>query len=165
MLVSVLVHKTNYVCKMGNCMSDYFSVFNGVRQGGIISPKLYYMYDLSDYIVKSQIGCHIDNVCVNHVNYYADDICLMAPIPAALQKLIIICYDFSIQNHLTFNSTKSFCIVFKHRFYNLLCLTFYVNTEMLDYTDSIKYLGFTFSYDKKDDDDMLRQMRVFYNKI
>ena len=35
---------------------------------------------------------------------------------------------------------------------------------MLDYTDSIKYLGFTFSSDKKDDNDMLRQMRVFYTK-
>ena len=75
----------------GNCMPDYFYVSNGVRQGGILSPKLYSVYvdDLSDYLVKSQIGCPIDNVCtVNHV-MYADDICLMAPSPAALQKLII----------------------------------------------------------------------------
>ena len=35
---------------------------------------------------------------------------------------------------------------------------------MLDYTDRIKYLCFTFSSDKKDDNDMLRQMRVFYTK-
>ena len=35
---------------------------------------------------------------------------------------------------------------------------------MLDYTDSIKYLGFTFSSDKKDDNNMLRQMKVFYTK-
>ena len=45
-----------------------------------------------------------------------------------------------------------------------MCPTFYMNTEMLDYTDNIKYLGFTFSSDKKDDNDMLRQMRVFYTK-
>ena len=43
---------------------------------------------------------------------YADDICLMAPSPAALQKLINICYDFSLQNNLTFNSSKSFCMVY-----------------------------------------------------
>ena len=95
---------------------------------------------------------------------YADDICLMAPSPAALQKLINICYDFSIQNNLSFNSTKSFCMVFKPRLYNLLCPTFYMNTEILDYAANIKYLGFTFSSDKKDDNDMLRQMRVFYTK-
>ena len=48
-------------------MSDHFYVSNGVRQGGILSPKLYSVYvdDLSDYLVKSQIECHIDNVCVN----------------------------------------------------------------------------------------------------
>ena len=136
-----------------------------IRQGGILSPKLYSVYvdDLSEYLVKSQIGCHIDNVCVNHV-MYADDICLMAPSPAALQKLINICYDFSIQNNLSFNSTKSFCMVLKSRLYNLVCPTFYMNTEILDYAANIKYLGFTFSSDKKDDSDMLRQMRVFYTK-
>ena len=151
--------------KCGNCMSDYFYVSNGVRQGGILSPKFYSVYvdDLSDYLVKSQIGCHIDNVCVNHI-MYADDIRLMAPSPAALQKLINICYDFSIQNNLSFNSTKSFCMVFKPRLYNLLWPTFYMNTEILDYAANIKYLGFTFSSDKKDDNDMLRQMRVFYTK-
>ena len=143
----------------------YFYVSNGVRQEGILSPKLYSVYvdDLSEYLVKSQIGCHIDNVCVNHV-MYADDICLMAQSHAALQKLINICYDFSIQNNLSFNSTKSFCMVFKPRLYNLLCPTFYMNTEILDYAANIKYLGFTFSSDKKDDNDMLRQMRVFYTK-
>ena len=38
-------------------MSDYFYVSNRVRQGGILSPKLYSVYgdDFSDYLVKSQI--------------------------------------------------------------------------------------------------------------
>ena len=39
-----------------------------------------------------------------------------------------------------------------------------MTTEILDYAANIKYLGFTFSSDKKDDSDMLRQMRVFYTK-
>ena len=146
-------------------MSDYFYVSNGVRQGGILSPKLYSVYvdDLLYYLVKSQIACQIDNICVNHV-MYADDICLMAPSPAALQKLINICYDFGLQNNLTFNSSKSFCMVFKPRLYKLSCPTFHMNNEKLDYIDSIKYLGFTFSSDKKDDNDMLRQMRILYTK-
>ena len=119
LLVRILLFwytKQTMCVKWGNCMSDYFHVSNGVRQGGILSPKLYSVYvdDLSDYLVKSQIGCQIDYVCVNHV-MYADDICLMAPSPAALQKLINICYDFSLQNNLTFNSLKSFCMVFKPR--------------------------------------------------
>ena len=41
-------------------------------------------------------------------------------------------------------------MMFKPQLYKLSCPTFYMNTERLDYTDSIKYLGFTFSSDKKD---------------
>ena len=52
----------------------------------------------------------------------------------------------------------------KSSFYKLFCLTFYINTERLDYTDKIKKLGFTFCSDKKDDNDMLRQMRILYTK-
>ena len=47
---------------------------------------------------------------------YAGDVCLMAPIPAALQELINICYDFSVRNNLSFNSAKS---------YKLSCLILY----------------------------------------
>ena len=32
----------------------------------------------------------------------------------------------------------------------------------LEYVDSIEYLGFTFSRNHKDDDDMLRQLRTLY---
>ena len=39
-----------------------------------------------------------------------------------------------------------------------------MNTKRLGYTDNIKYLGFTFSSDKKDDNDMLRQMRILNTK-
>ena len=42
------------VCvKWGRCISDYFSISNGIRQGGILSPKLFSVYvdDLSDKLV------------------------------------------------------------------------------------------------------------------
>ena len=85
-----------------------------------------YFDDLSDYFVKSQMRCHIDNVCVNHV-MYTDDICLMAQSPAVLQKLINICYDFSIPNNkpsswmtdLTLPSHFAWCL-------NLDCIVYYV---------------------------------------
>ena len=101
---------------------------------------------------------------MNHV-MYADDICLMAPRPAALQELIDICYDFSVQNDLSFNSSKSYCMVFKPKSYKLSCPRLYMDNQLLKYTDDIKYLGFTFSsalpkYDK----DLLRQLRLLYTK-
>ena len=53
----ILVHCANYLCKKGMCISDYFSISNGVRQGGILPPKIIFVYvdDLSDKIVKSKV--------------------------------------------------------------------------------------------------------------
>ena len=68
-------------------MSDYFCISNGVRQGGIFSPKLFFVYvnDHSDKLIKSKLGCHTDNLCMIHV-IYAYDICIMAPSPAYIQN-------------------------------------------------------------------------------
>ena len=150
---------------LGKCISDYFSISNGVRQGGILSPKLFSVYvdDLSDKLVESKVGCSIDNLCMNHV-MYADDICLMAPSPAALQELINICYDFSVRNDLSFNSSKSYCMVFKPKSYTLLCPLLYMDSQVPIYADNVKYLGFTFSSDQKDDNDILRHLRMLYTK-
>ena len=142
--------------------SGFFSISNGVRQGGNLSPKLFSVYidDLSDKLVKCKVGCYIDNLCINHV-MYADDICLMVPSPAAyLPELIDICYDFSVQNDLTFNSSKSYCMIFKPKSYKLSCPRLYTDTQLLKYTDDIKYLGFTFSSNQKDDKDLLL-LRLF----
>ena len=83
---------------------------------------------------KCKVGCYIDNLCMNHV-MYADDICLMAPSPAALQELIDICYDFSVQNYLSFNSSKSHCMVFKPKSYKLSCPRLFMDNQLLKYTD------------------------------
>ena len=127
--------------KWGSCISHYFYVSNGVRQGGILSPKLYSVYvdDLSDYLLKCQIGCHIDSLCVNLV-MHADDICLMELSPGALQKLIHIYFDFSMQNNLSYNVSKSFCMLFKPILYKLSCPSLYMSIEQLEYINSTKYL-------------------------
>ena len=39
-----------------------------------------------------------------------------------------------------------------------------MDNQLLKYTDDIKYLGFTFSSDQKDDKDLLRQLRLLYTK-
>ena len=69
--------KQEQCIRWGAEMSAYFTISNGVRQGGILSPSLFavHMDDLSSLLNTSRIGCHIDGVCINHV-FYADDLCL-----------------------------------------------------------------------------------------
>ena len=144
-------------------MSPYFTISNGVRQGGILSPSLFavYMDDLSSLLNTSRIGCHIDDVCINHV-FYADDLCLMAPCAIALQELINVCYQYSNEIDLNCNATKSFCVAFTPKHYKLLLPSLFMNSLPILYADSIKYLGFIFTSNNCDDSDILKQMRMLY---
>ena len=63
-------HTKQELCfRLGAEMSPYFTISNGVQQGGILSPLLFavYMDDLSSLSNTRRIGCHIDDVCINHV--------------------------------------------------------------------------------------------------
>ena len=157
-------YQTQTMCiKWGKFNSMYFKVSNGVRQGGVLSPKLFAIYidDLSQDLAMCKSGCYINEQCMNHV-MYADDICLLAPSAIGLQRLLDVCFDFSISNDIMFNPIKSVCVVFKSKSNKLYCPTVSLDCDILEYTAHTKYLGFTFSMNAQDDDDMLRQMRTLY---
>ena len=65
----------------------YLDLRKNIRQGGILSPKLFAIYvdDLTHELTLCKSGCYIDDQCMNHV-MCADDICLMAPSAIGLQK-------------------------------------------------------------------------------
>ena len=91
-LLRILVYwyETQTMCvRWGNNISEDFKVSNGVRQGGILSPRLFAIYidDLSTALNSLNIGCCINNKLINHL-MYADDMVLLAPATAALQELL-----------------------------------------------------------------------------
>ena len=51
---------------------------NGVKQGVILSPKLFYFYmdDLSVRLSEINVGGSIGGKRINHL-FYADDVCLL----------------------------------------------------------------------------------------
>ena len=71
--------------KWGKRTSEYFSIINGVGQGGVFSPQLFAicMDDLSVCLTQCKASCYQNETVTNHV-MYADDICLMAPNAIAL---------------------------------------------------------------------------------
>ena len=108
--------------KWGKVNSAYFNVSNGVRQGGILSPKLFAIYvdDLSRELTLCKSGCCIDDQCMNHV-MYADKICLMTPSAIGSQKMLDVCFDFSLRNDTMFNPVNSVCVAFKPKNSKLSC--------------------------------------------
>ena len=94
--------------------------------------------------------------------FYAYDLCLMAPCAIALQELLNICHSYSLSVDVNFNPLKLFCIGFTPKLFRLSLPKTNINFAHIPYTDSIKYLGFTFISSHKDDNDIIRQMRMLY---
>ena len=67
--------------------SELFTVSNGVKQGGILSPHLFnvYMDDLTVNLNNLQIGCLDGGTIMNHM-MHADDLCVFPPCVAGLRK-------------------------------------------------------------------------------
>ena len=127
--------KQIFCTRWGSCISRFFQVTNGVRQGGILSPALFNMYmdDLSTVLNNTFIGCSINGVLCNHL-MYADDTCIITPSPSAMYKLLKICTKFAEDNSIIFNSSKSKLMCFKPKSLKSLYVPdMYFNDKILEF--------------------------------
>ena len=167
MLIRFLVFwysNQTFCVRWGNIYSPFFTVSNGVRQGGIMSPVLFniYMDDLSNSLNNSKLGCSMNGVLINHL-MYADDTCIIAPSPSALYKLLGICTNFAQSNFVKFNESKTKCMCFKPK--NQSCLyvpDISLNNKVLSFVPSYRYLGVIVNNKLDDDDDIMRHVKSLY---
>ena len=163
-LLLVWYRTQTFMVKWENVLSKPFSVRNGVRQGGVLSPSLFNVFieDLSLSLCSQKFGCFMNGTCFNHLNY-ADDAVLLAPSPGALQKLLDICDQFACDNDMLYNVKKSFCLAFVPKVYGKLHLpSVCLGTKSLQWVMEHKYLGAVISNDLSDDRDINRQIQAVY---
>ena len=88
---------------------------------------------------------------MNHI-IYADDTALLAPSPAALQKLLDIAAQFIDERELVANMKKTKCKAIKPKCDKALYVpTFYLNGVAIKKTSKESYLGVDITDDFKDD--------------
>ena len=127
------------VVKWNNVVSRSFNITSGVRQGGILSPRLFILYvnDLLTKLRQSGVGCHVADKFVASI-MYADDLALLAPTRGALQKLLNICHEYGIEWCISYNPLKTKMMVFgKNTEFNDIFLN---GTPIASVTE-YKYLG------------------------
>ena len=94
--------------KWGHTVSNCFTVRNGVKHGGVLSPLLFAIY--TDILLKRLeelcVGCHIGGHFIGALAY-ADDITLLSSSMSGLRTLSKVCEEYATEFDVAFNGTKS----------------------------------------------------------
>ena len=123
-----------------DAIPGFFNVKSGVRQGSILSPRLFTVL-INIVIVKLRDcggGCSINNIFIGCI-LYADDIIVLSAV-SGLQEMLNICNKTILDMDLSFNCKKSVCIRFgpvcKYTITDM-----YIGSSTITWCNSIRYLG------------------------
>ena len=118
--------------RWGDTISTQFTVANGVKHSGAISPILFnvYMDDLNTALNSSGIGGggggYLGRAFINHL-CYADDLCIITLSSSGMQQLLNICQSYAIKQQLLYNGSKSFTLCFKSKAIKIKQPSFFLN--------------------------------------
>ena len=137
--------------KWGGTLSKQFSVLNGVKQGGVLSPILFAVYTdgLLERLKYTGVGCHMGSRFVGALAY-ADDITLLAPCKSALSILISVCENYAAKYDITFNGDKSKLLFCKGRSSFMMPSEIMVNGQIVGVSEKAVYLGHSVSTTDRD---------------
>ena len=88
--------------------STPFSLHNGVKQGGVLSPILFSIYIdcLLQKLKDSGLGGHVGRSFAGAFGY-ADDLALVSPSLSGLRQMIQICEQYAMEYSIVFNPVIS----------------------------------------------------------
>ena len=150
-------------CRWKDEYSGSFQIPSGIKQGGIISPRLFIVYidKLITLLRKKGVGCHILNIFLACI-MFADDLALLAPTQGVMQDLIIICETFCREACLSFNTAKTKTLIFGSRNKLFDPAPLILNNAPIEYVPEWKYLGCLIQAGKQFSFSSKNDLRSFY---
>ena len=149
--------------------SEKFPIFDGVRQGSLLSPFLFSVYIrvLLQRFSKSYIGCYVNGICTN-ILAYADDIVLISPSWRAMQEMLHLFELCSGDIHMTINTKKTVCMVFspirRAMRFNTSFPPFTMQSSQLSFVPEFKYLGHVIHESMSDALDIQRELKLLFKR-
>lgn len=137
-LLAIMYVKQMYSIRWANVNSREFNAYNGVKQGGVLSPILFtiYMDSLLVTLSESGLGCYVGSTFVGALGY-ADDVILLSPSISALRQMLQTCEKFASDYDVIFNAKKSYMLTFNaHTNY-----AFKLNGDLITHSVREKHLG------------------------
>ena len=158
------------VCWNGK-LSGMFDIHNGVKQGGVLSARLFCVYidDLFKILRKKKSGCWVNGHFAGILGY-ADDLLLLAPSRDALQEMIGCCERHTTDLNITFSTndilkkckTKCMSVLKNDREIKNITL----GGKQLPWVKSAKHLGCKLTNKAGDlSTDLMEKRAVFINKV
>ena len=99
--------------RWNNSVSEYFTISNSVKQGGVLSLVLFSIY-LDQLIAQLRhlgMGCYMNGLFTG-VFIYADDITLLAPLRERMVPMLENCGSFALTHDILFNASKIKYMIF-----------------------------------------------------
>jgi hypothetical protein len=147
--------------------SKKFTCQNGVRQGGILSPLLYSIYNdiLLERLKTNGNGCWMGNHYFGALSY-ADDLCILSPTLSGLENMLNVCEKYGKEFDVIYNPKKTQCMKFTRdtsgvKFKSDISLC----GQNLEWVDSVKYLGNWITYNLKETVEINKKMCAFYGNV
>ena len=138
--------------KWGNTLSEQIFVMNCVKQGVVLSPVLFTVYNTDGLLKRLEntgVGCKMGCQFADELPY-ADDITLLAPCKSALSICVNVCKNYAAEYDIMFNVYKGRLLFFKSRSSAMVPSEIRVNGEIVgesDKTVNLRYIFLTTDHD------------------
>ena len=150
-----------------NVKSEAFTCQNGVRQGGILSPLLYSVYNdiLLERLKSNGSGCWMGNYYFGALSY-ADDLCILSPTVSGLKDMLDICEEYGTQFDVMYNPKKTKCMKFSMNMsMNKDVSGITLCGKKLEWVTSFKYLGNWVTSNLKENIEISNKTCAFFGNV